>query len=63
LPVVQDLDLLLSGQIGMVNHRIGALEQVGRIVQSPLQIDFAHCDLRIQAERTAAPDEAGMPAL
>jgi hypothetical protein len=29
----------------MVNHRVGALEQIGRIVQSSFQIDLAHLDL------------------
>src|SRR4051794_13479080 len=32
LPVVQDLDLLLSSKGRVMNHRIGALEQVSRIV-------------------------------
>jgi hypothetical protein len=38
----------------MMNHRIGALEQIGRIVQSPLQIDLTHLDLHTRAEQVAA---------
>jgi hypothetical protein len=30
----------------MLEHRVGVLEQTGRIAQSPLQIDLAHFDLR-----------------
>src|SRR5947209_7547822 len=42
LPVSQNMDLLLPGKAGVVNDCIGALEQVGRVVQRPLQVDLAH---------------------
>jgi hypothetical protein len=39
-----------------MDHRIGGLEQIGRIVQSPLQIDLAHLHLRAAAPWGAATE-------
>src|SRR5689334_20183309 len=39
LSVVQEPNLLLLGDRGAMNHRIGTLEQVCRVVQGPLQLD------------------------
>src|SRR3954471_11403898 len=58
LPVVQDLDLLLPGKGRVMNHRIGVLEQVGRIVQRPLQIDLTHLDLRSQVKKAEIEQKA-----
>ena len=68
LPVVQDLDLLLTGKGGMVDHCVGNLEEVGRVVQSPFQIDLTHLDLRTAAaagrghriEQVCPPTETDM---
>src|SRR5215212_11163002 len=62
LPVVQDLDLLLSGQGGVMDHRIGGLEHVGWIVQGLLQIDLTHLNLRAGRRGRLLPNGAEGPA-